>query len=179
MIAAPLWAISHATPDGHEAFGAGERGYILLMSVTLRPILTIIAMFGSMALLYAIDMIFNIGFSAAMDGSQANSTTGVIGFVVTLIMYCAISLSIVYASYRLVQSTPDAILKWIGGSDDDSIGVEKHGEGTTAMLIAARGHGVSMGQAAQGGAAASRKAAEKEEKANRLAAGGTEGDTES
>lgn len=181
MIAAPLWAVSHATPDGHEAFGAGERGYILLMSVTLRPVLTVIAMFGSMAILYAIDMIFNIGYSAAMDGAQANSTTGVVGFVVALIMYCVISLSIVYASYRLVQSTPDAILKWIGGSDDDSIGVEQHGERTTGMLIAARGHGGNLGRAIQSGAAAGKETganAGKQHNTNRLAAGGTDSGSE-
>lgn len=151
MIAAPLWAISHATPDGHEAFGSGSNGYILLMSITLRPVLTIIAMFGSMAILFGIDSVFIAGFSVAIDGGQTNSAVGPIGFIVAIVMYCIISVVLVYSAYSLVQKTPDAILKWIGGSDDDAMGAEGHHNKVQGMLITARTAG--------SGAVASAKAA--------------------
>lgn len=35
-----------------------------------------------------------------------------------------------------MQTVPDAILKWIGGRDDDSIGVEQHNDRTTALIMA-------------------------------------------
>lgn len=62
FVAAPLWAISHATPDGDDAFGQGRNGYVLLMSVTLRPALTMLAMVGSIGMMWGMDKILNLGF---------------------------------------------------------------------------------------------------------------------
>ena len=157
VIAAPLWAISHATPDGHDAFGSGERGYVLLMSVTLRPALTMLAMFGSIVILYAMDTIFAESFSAAFDGAQSNAISGPIGFVVAIFSYMVLSSVLVYSSYRMCQTIPDAIFRWVGGSDDDSIGVEQHSEKANALLLAGYYAG-NIGQAAQKGAQEGRKA---------------------
>lgn len=150
VVAAPLWAISHATPDGDEVFGAGRNGYVLLMSVVLRPGLTIIAMFGSMAIMFAMDKILNLGYMAAFSGAQVNSISGIIGLVVGFLLYAVISLILVYGCYRLVQTVPDAILQWVGGRDDDSIGVEQHGDKAGAMVVSMRQQASEVGA---GGAA--------------------------
>lgn len=134
VIAAPLWAISHATPDGHEAFGSGANGYILLMSVVLRPALTILAMFGSMTILYGMDYVLNLGYMTAFAGAQVNSASGPIGTVTGILIYCILSLVITYGSFRLVQTIPNAILQWVGGRDDDSLGVEQHNDRVLAMV---------------------------------------------
>lgn len=141
VIASPLWAISHATPDGHEAFGSGSNGYILLMSVVLRPPLTILAMFGSMAILWGIDLVFKVGFQHAFFGGQMNSGTGVVAFFAYIFMYCALSMYLVYGCYRLVQTVPNAVLGWIGGRDDDSIGVESHNDKVYGAMVMARNVG--------------------------------------
>lgn len=55
---------------------------------------------------------------------------------------------------------PDAILQWIGGRDDDSIGVEQHGDKAMAVVgnfnsnAASRGLGTLGGKAAGGAKAA-------------------------
>lgn len=128
-----------------DAFGSGKHGYILLMSVTLRPSLTILAMFGSMTILYAMDKILGIGYMNAFTGAQITSATGPIGFVVGILLYCVISTIIVYGCFRLVQTVPDAILQWIGDRDDDSIGVEQHGDKAMAVVGNFNGNAASRG----------------------------------
>ncbi|MFL9610991.1 DotA/TraY family protein [Methylobacillus sp. Pita2] len=152
VIASPLWAISHATPDGHEAFGSGSNGYVLLMSVTLRPSLTILAMFGSYAIMFAMDTILAKGYMVAFAGAQVTSATGIIGLVVGCLLYAAISLMMVYGCYRLVQTVPDAILQWVGGRDDDSIGVEQHNDKVVAAAMVMRGQAHQMSQGASAAA---------------------------
>lgn len=153
VVAAPLWAVSHATPDGDDAFGSGKNGYVLLMSVVLRPSLTILAMFGSMAIMFAMDKILNLGYMTAFAGAQANSMSGVIGLIVGFLLYAVISLILVYGCFRLVQTVPDAILQWIGGRDDDSIGVEQHGDKVGAMAVQFKSQAQQMGGAGLGGLA--------------------------
>ena len=72
---------------------------------------------------------------AAFSGAQVNSISGLIGMLVGFCLYCIISLILVYGCFRLVQTVPDAILQWIGGRDDDSIGVEQHGDKVGAMAL--------------------------------------------
>lgn len=181
VIAAPLWAISHATPDGHEAFGSGSNGYVLLMAVALRPSLTIIAMFGSYAIMFAIDVILSKGYMVAFAGAQVTSAVGIIGLVVGCLLYAAISLMLVYGCYRLVQTVPNAILQWIGGRDDDSIGVEQHNDKVVGAAMVMRSNVQQMGSAAKMGAqaaASDNKKHEAGDKANhQLQAGTTKPDS--
>lgn len=160
-MAAPLWAISHATPDGDDAFGSGKNGYVLLMSVVLRPSLTILAMFGSMTILYAMDKILGIGYMNAYTGAQITSATGPIGCVVGILLYCVISTIIVYGRFRLVQTVPDAILQWIGGRDDDSIGVEQDGDKAMAVVSNFNSGAANRGIGTIGGKVGPGKAVEK------------------
>lgn len=148
FVAAPLWMISHATPDGHEAFGSGSNGYVLLMSIVLRPALTILSMIGSMAILYAMDGLLNAGYMTAFAGAQMNSISGPIGLAVGVVLYCIISTVLVYSAYHLVQTVPNAILQWIGGKDDDSIGVHDHNN----RVIGAVWQSGNVGGGAIGGA---------------------------
>ena len=84
-------------------------------------------------------------------------------------LYCIISLILVYGCFRLVQTVPDAILQWIGGRDDDSIGVEQHGDKVGAMALSFKdqahgaGRNAMMGKGAgqgKGGKPDTSKAAE-------------------
>lgn len=103
-------------------------------------------MFGFMAILFAIDWIFNLGYQSAFAGGQTNSFVGLLGIVVGVAMYAIISLMLVYGSYRLVQTVPDAILQWIGGRDDDSIGVEQHSDKALGAYVAMRGGAGAIGR---------------------------------
>jgi hypothetical protein len=114
-------------------------------------------MFGAMAIMFAMDKVLNTGYMAAFSGAQVNSISGLIGMLVGFCLYCIISLILVYGCFRLVQTVPDAILQWIGGRDDDSIGVEQHGDkvGATALSFKDQAHGAGrnamMGKGAGGG----------------------------
>ena len=90
---------------------------------------------------------------AAFSGAQVNSISGLIGMLVGFCLYCIISLILVYGCFRLVQTVPDAILQWIGGRDDDSIGVESHGDKVGAMALSFKHQAGDIGSRLKGGGA--------------------------
>jgi conjugal transfer/type IV secretion protein DotA/TraY len=149
-VAAPLWAISHATPDGHDVFGQGASGYVLLMSVVLRPALMILAMIASMATLTAMNKILGLGFTTAFAGAQINSVTGLIGFITSILIYVVIVIVLCFGCFRLIHTVPDAILKWIGGSDDDAAGVEHQNTKALAYLSSTK-QGITQATKHRGG----------------------------
>ncbi len=57
-------------------------------------------------------------------------------------------MTIVYGCFRLVQTVPDAILKWVGGRDDDSIGVEDHNNKAMVLAYGQTNTGVSSAASA-------------------------------
>ena len=92
-----------------------------------------------------------MGYSTAFEGAQTNSLTGPIGFIMSILMYCVFSLILTYSAYHLVQTAPDAILKWIGGSDDDAIGVKNHSDQAFAMVSTSRSAGGQMARNVKSG----------------------------
>ena len=109
MVAAPMWAIAHATPDGDDAIGGGMRGYVLLMSVTLRPALMLFGLFFAMLAMYATDKMLTIGFMPAFVMSQTNNVIGPIVTVSCVIMYGVVSFVLVQACFRIIQKIPETI----------------------------------------------------------------------
>jgi len=77
MVAAPLWAASHALPEG-DGF-AGERakqGYMLLLNVAMRPILLVLGFVLSLGVMWAVAYMSQImmGFSlSSMLSTQGNT----------------------------------------------------------------------------------------------------------
>ncbi len=150
IVASPLWAVSHATPDGHDVFGQGASGYVLLMSVVLRPALMTLAIIASMAILMAMNKILGLGFTTAFAGAQINSITGLIGFIASILIYVIIVIVLCFGCFRLIHTVPDAILKWIGGSDDDAAGVEHQNTKAMAYLSSTK-QGITQATRQRGG----------------------------
>lgn len=65
---------------------------------------------------------------------------------------------------------PDAILQWIGGRDDDSIGVEQHSDKAIGAYIAMRSGAGQVARAGRVGIDAARKA-KQEAKSNKPGVG--------
>jgi conjugal transfer/type IV secretion protein DotA/TraY len=146
VTAAPLWAIAHATPDGDDAIGGGMRGYVLLMAVVLRPPLMLLGMFFGLLLMYAVDMMLTTTFMPAFTMSQSNSIIGLFTGLTGVVMYGVLCFTMTQASFRVTQKLADSVLQWIGGRDDDAIGVEQHTESARGLMVAGIGMGRSAGQ---------------------------------
>ena len=56
VIAAPIWAVSHMAPDGDGVVGRGGQGYMLVLSLVLRPPLMILGLVCAIVLMKPLDI---------------------------------------------------------------------------------------------------------------------------
>lgn len=154
VFAAPLWAVMHMTPD-RTFVGSQTQGYLMFLSLFMRPVLIIAALFAAMLLANPIILYVSKAFWAMRTANVSSAES--IGFYVQfltwknwLIMYGMLLLPVVYMIYGLTNTLPDAILTWIGA------GIKPLGE-TQAMAEMRGGmerHGADARRsAALGGAA--------------------------
>ena len=141
MVAAPLWAASHALPEG-EGF-AGERakqGYMLLLNVAMRPVLLTIGFIISMGMVWALSwmgvnmmseafktMLMGVDTSPMNDSgifnTIVNSATGaaiglqqiIFGSLAILFIGGAVLIMLIHRAFDLIFEVADDVMKWIGG----------------------------------------------------------------
>lgn len=123
VIAAPLWAVMHMTPD-KTFVGSQTQGYLLLLSLFARPALAVVGLFA--AILISDPMIDYIatGFFA-MRGAVVSST-GTVGAIAEFLTFAwwfmvfgLTLLPVLYMTYGLPQVLPDHVLRWIGANSSD------------------------------------------------------------
>jgi conjugal transfer/type IV secretion protein DotA/TraY len=115
VIAAPLFGVAHAHPEGHDAVGHAGPGYMLLLGVTLRPALTVLGFFGSIWLAQPITGFINLSYMTAVAGAEHNSFTGLIAFAAYVGIYALIMTTVIHSIFALTNYVPDNVLRWIGG----------------------------------------------------------------
>lgn len=120
MIAAPLWAASHALPDGDGIVGnRAAQGYQLMINVLLRPLLLVMGFFISIIVMWIICWLFLRGFLMAVEGSLSSASwsgyAGVIGSIVLIVIMTAVLVVLVNKSFAMIYETADNVMKWIGG----------------------------------------------------------------
>lgn len=118
ILAAPLWAVMHLHPNGDDMTGKGANGYMLILGLTLRPVLTI---FGLIAALAVTDLMgefvnkifFSVFFTGNMTGWIA-----ILGIVFGMGVYCMAMFSLFKKTFSLMHVIPDQLLRWIGGGGE-------------------------------------------------------------
>ncbi|GGM30820.1 membrane protein [Pseudomonas asuensis] len=149
-IAAPLWAIMHMTPD-RTFVGSQTQGYLLLLSLFVRPALIILGLFAAMAIANPVLMYISKAFWAMREAIVTSSES--LGWLMEffswrnwLVMYGLLLLPIMYMIFGLSQSLPDVVLKWIGA------GISSMGEtqATEQMRTNTEKHGPNRGLSSGG-----------------------------
>ena len=140
MVAAPLWAVMHMTPE-RSFIGGQQQGYLLLLSLFARPALIVIGLFAAMLLANPIIEYVTIFFFAVRTANVTSSESlgwfmQFLTFKDWLLMYAFVITPIVYMVFGLSQSLPDTVLSWIGA------GIRSMGEtnATSEMRAAMIGH---------------------------------------
>ncbi len=140
LLAAPLWAVMHMTPD-KTFIGSQRQGYLLLMSLFARPVLAVIGLFAGILISDPLVNFASKGFFA-MRGAIVTST-GTVGaisefFTFTWWMYAfaLMLLPIFYMCFGLPQVLPDKVLQWIGGGVADLGETSALGEMRTGLARA-------------------------------------------
>lgn len=123
IVAAPLWAVMHMTPD-RTFIGSQTQGYLLLLSLFVRPALIVIGLFAAMLIANPV-----IGYIAkafwAMRTANVTSAESLGWYIEFLqwkdwmVVYGLVLLPVTYMIFGLSQVLPDSVLRWIGAGISD------------------------------------------------------------
>lgn len=151
VMAAPLWAVMHLHPDGGEWAGRGGPGYMLLISLILKPALIIIGFCSAIVVMIPLFHFINTIFFPAFKASLGIGGFGlgtIISFFGGIGVYLYFFLSLMNKTLSLTHHVPDHILRWIGGQGSSLSGsaqeASKGGEQGAAI-----GGAIAGSQAAQ------------------------------
>lgn len=147
VIAAPLWAAAHVHPDGDDVAGRGGAGYMLILSLMMRPALTVFGFCASILLAQPITGLINIGYMTAVQGAESNSFSFIAAFVAYTIIYVIIMTGVIHSIFSLVNVIPDQVPRWIGshmGGTSVADGEQEKAGGEfkgAAAVVTRGGHG--------------------------------------
>lgn len=154
IIAAPLWAVMHMTPD-RTFVGSQTQGYLLLLSLFARPALAILGLFAAVLVSDpVIDYIAQSFF--AMRGAVVASTGSVgaisefLTFAWWFMVFGLTLLPVLYMIFGLPQTLPDQVLRWIGAGIGDlgetnAVGQMRGGMASAGAGIQGSGTGMRLG----------------------------------
>lgn len=123
VVAAPLWAVMHMRPS-QTFIGSDQQGYLLLLSLFVRPALAVLGLFaGLLAADPIVDYLAKGFFSMRTAIVTSNESLGWIVEFLTftdwLTVFGLILLPVTYMIFGLPQVLPDHVLKWIGAGISD------------------------------------------------------------
>lgn len=116
ILAAPIWAAAHVHPDGDDAVGKGGQGYMMILSLFMRPSLMLFGLVTAMLLTQPITGFVNAGFMSAVSGVQADSMTGIVKFLGYVTIYVIFMTTIIHTVFSLIHWIPDNVPRWIGAN---------------------------------------------------------------
>ena len=120
VIAAPIWAASHAMPEGNGFVGQrAMAGYMVMLSLFLRPSLMIFGFFSSMVLMIVMGKVVSLLFLPAMSSMNGGHIAGIVTFFAMLAIFTAIIIQIAHREYGLIHEIPDKVLRYLGGGAEN------------------------------------------------------------
>ena len=133
IIAAPLWAVAQIAPDGDGVVGKGGQGYMLVLSLFMRPALMVLGFISAVIVMKPMGYLINSTFLGAFLNSASPSWYGVITAIMGCILYATLMVSVINRVFALIHVIPDKILRWMGGGGDSDLGSAAQGVEGTAM----------------------------------------------
>ncbi len=115
VLAAPIWAAAHIHPDGDDAVGRGGEGYMMILSIMMRPALMLFGLITAMLLTQPVTGLVNVAFMSAVSGIQVDSVTGVASFFGFVTVYVIMMTTVLHTVFSLIHWIPDNVPRWIGG----------------------------------------------------------------
>jgi conjugal transfer/type IV secretion protein DotA/TraY len=135
VIAGPLFGVAHVHPDGDDAVGKAGQGYMMILSLVMRPALMLFGLIGAMLLTQPVTGICNIMFMTVVSGVQADSLTGIVSFVAFVAIYVVLMTTVVHIVFSLIHWIPDNILRWLGSHAGGLGNAERVGEQGHDVLV--------------------------------------------
>jgi conjugal transfer/type IV secretion protein DotA/TraY len=151
VVAAPLWAIAHLRADGEGISGpAADRGYALLLALTLTPLMMVLGLVLGMAAYRVVGGLMNGLLYAVLDGMGGDTIVGIawlVGFAVVFAVLVLLHLLVIERCFTLVAWLPQAVLRWL--STDMQLDVSPAKQAQLAAAGAAYTAGKAIGPGVQ------------------------------
>ncbi|MFD1043096.1 DotA/TraY family protein [Pseudoxanthomonas kaohsiungensis] len=155
MVAAPIFAAAHIHPDGDDAVGRAGPGYMIILSVIMRPILMLFGLILSIGVAQPISHLVNGGYMLAVKGAMHDSANGLGALVAYSVIYAIIQTTVLHAVFSLINFVPDRTFRWMGsavgmeGIADNEARESQHvfaGAASHSRSVVGGGHGGKDGQ---------------------------------
>lgn len=123
LFGGPLWMITFLSPDKDGFVGRSGQGYMLILSLTMRPVLMVLGLISSFILVTPILRMVNDFYGVAYksiekynNGSAIDSMiSGIFNDIAFLVIYCVLINKTVLQVFALIHKIADELLTWIGG----------------------------------------------------------------
>ena len=114
IVAAPLWAVMHMHPEGHEVVGMGANGYKMAFAIMTRPFLMILGLVGGYALFMGFTALISPMILKAVTSSQntGGGFTGPLDMIGMVGIYVTLVTIIAYECFKLVFVLPERVMNW-------------------------------------------------------------------
>lgn len=126
VIAAPLWAASHGIPEGEGWAGTYARqGYMLFLTVLLRPTLMIFGFFFAISVLGAVTWFVGKTFQVMFGSIVQGHVLFIFGMLAGIYLMTYVLVAIAHKCFALIHLTPENVFAWIG-QFANSLGEDHH-----------------------------------------------------
>lgn len=116
VLASPLFAAAHISPNGEEEIGTAGEGYRMLTALVMKPSLMVISLIVAIILQNSIAGFINAVFMPYAQGVQSGSMVGFVKYLGLIAVYVLMMLSLVHACMALIHWLPDRAMLWMGRS---------------------------------------------------------------
>jgi conjugal transfer/type IV secretion protein DotA/TraY len=135
VIAGPLFAVAHVHPDGDDTVGKAGHGYMMILSLVMRPALMLFGLIGGMLLTQPVVGLINVAYMTVVAGVQADSMTGIVSFFAYVAIYVIVMTTVVHIVFSLIHWIPDNILRWVGAHAGGIASAEGAGDKGHSILV--------------------------------------------
>lgn len=154
LIGAPLWAMAHIRLEGNGfPSGASRAGYLLLLEIFLRPIITVFALIAAIGIFSAMVYMLNdtlefiMFIEGRMDlarlagGDGVGSARGVIDAFFFTIVYILLVYMLANSCFQIIDKIPNGFMRWFGSGAKSFAQItyakdQPSSQFTTNMLVA-------------------------------------------
>lgn len=117
IIAAPMWAVMHLSPNGDDMVGTASQGYRLVLSLILRPVLMIFGLIAALTIITVFGQMINRVFFDVFILSQQDSNIFIwlVSLLAAPMIYMGLMWTMITKSMNIIHVIPDQLLQWFGG----------------------------------------------------------------
>lgn len=116
VIAAPIWAAAHIHPDGDDQVGRAGPGYMIILSLFMRPTLMVFGLALSIIMAQPVAHFVNLTYITQVQGAMGNSANFLGAMIAYTVIYALIMAIVLHAVFSLINYIPDQVLRWVGSA---------------------------------------------------------------